>query len=642
LLGLLLVAAGSTALLVQSAQADPGAAAGDPLKGKRTPTITGFTPVSGPAGTSVVVSGSNFAQVGRVSFNRARAGFTVDSPSQITATVPAGATTGPITIVTAAGAATSRASFTVTAPAPPAPPPPAPTVTGFSPTSGAPGTAVEVTGTNLGGATNVAFNGATASYTVDSPTQITATVPSGATKGPIRVTTGGGAATTASAFTVTIADAPTAIFVSPTGSDTTGDGSIAKPFATLGKAQATMRAGGPQTTYVRAGFYSLPAVTQNGVTYGLRLTAADNGQTWSYYPPDGYGSAILDGGSTSATTGIKELVTLDGASHVTIDGLQLQHFRWIGVGVHGGGGFYELFPGSTTAADGNSITDNVIHDGAYDLGPVFGYGGGGFYSEGNTPNLTVANNVVSSVSAFGIEAQAGNAGQGGNVSSLRIANNVLLSTCQLENDCGAIYVQDKNTTSTGIRIDNNYVRDTGYPAYPARPIYLDDGVSGATVTHNVIAAGLYIWAFTIHGGRNDTFSSNIVDLGGGNNREILLYEGDGLTGMAGNALRGNLIVSGGGGGGYEGRSFDAQPTIANNAYHQYGGSSIYTGGYTGLTGDSSPALQDPQMSCWTYDLAGSSPVYGAPTVFDALPRGWGPPGYAISEVGTPPSQPHSC
>src|SRR5437868_13924545 len=46
---------------------------------------------------------------------------------------------------------------------------PAPTITGFSPTSGAPGTAVTITGANLTDATAVAFNGTSAtSYTVNS------------------------------------------------------------------------------------------------------------------------------------------------------------------------------------------------------------------------------------------------------------------------------------------------------------------------------------------------------------------------------------------------------------------------------------------------------------------------------------------
>src|SRR5262249_59800817 len=116
--------------------------------------------------------------------------------------------------------------------------------------------------------------------------------------------------------------------------------------------------------------------------------------------------------------------------------LQLQHFRWTGIAVHGGGGFYELFPTGVQAATGNTISNNVIHDGSYDLSPVFGYGGGAFYSEGNIPSTTVTNNAVYNISAFGIEAQVGNAGHGANISSFLTANNPVPSTCQLGNDYG--------------------------------------------------------------------------------------------------------------------------------------------------------------------------------------------------------------
>jgi streptogramin lyase len=78
----------------------------------------------------------------------------------------------------------------------------APTITGFSPISGTPGAAVTISGTNFTGATAVAFNGITASYTVNSATQITATVPARASSGPISVTTPGGTATSSSSFTV--------------------------------------------------------------------------------------------------------------------------------------------------------------------------------------------------------------------------------------------------------------------------------------------------------------------------------------------------------------------------------------------------------------------------------------------------------
>jgi len=55
--------------------------------------------------------------------------------------------------------------------------------------SGAPDSAVTILGNNLTGATAVAFNGTAAAFTVVSATEITATVPSGATTGSIRVVT---------------------------------------------------------------------------------------------------------------------------------------------------------------------------------------------------------------------------------------------------------------------------------------------------------------------------------------------------------------------------------------------------------------------------------------------------------------------
>jgi hypothetical protein len=61
---------------------------------------------------------------------------------------------------------------------------------------------VTLVGSALSGATAVTFNGLGAAFTVVSPTQVTATVPAGATTGPIAITTRGGRATSASSFTV--------------------------------------------------------------------------------------------------------------------------------------------------------------------------------------------------------------------------------------------------------------------------------------------------------------------------------------------------------------------------------------------------------------------------------------------------------
>jgi hypothetical protein len=83
---------------------------------------------------------------------------------------------------------------------------PSPTIGSFSPSGGPAGTSVTISGSNLTGATAVTFNGAAANYSVDSDTQITATVPTGATSGPIGVTTPGGATTSSTGFSVTTPD----------------------------------------------------------------------------------------------------------------------------------------------------------------------------------------------------------------------------------------------------------------------------------------------------------------------------------------------------------------------------------------------------------------------------------------------------
>jgi len=79
-----------------------------------SPTITSFAPSSGQPGTSVRVNGSGFAGTTAVAFNGTGATFSVNSGTSLNATVPAGATSGPITVTTPSGTASSS-TFTVTA-----------------------------------------------------------------------------------------------------------------------------------------------------------------------------------------------------------------------------------------------------------------------------------------------------------------------------------------------------------------------------------------------------------------------------------------------------------------------------------------------------------------------------------------------
>ena len=149
-------------------------------------------PTSGKVGAAVKILGNNLKGSTSVTFNGKAATFKVSS-TEITTTVPSGATTGKVKVTTPKGMLTSNVKFRVT-----------PTISSFSPASGPVGTSVVITGESFTGATSVTFGGVKAtSFTVDSHTQITATVPTGAKTGKIGVATPGGTATSTGTFTVT-------------------------------------------------------------------------------------------------------------------------------------------------------------------------------------------------------------------------------------------------------------------------------------------------------------------------------------------------------------------------------------------------------------------------------------------------------
>ncbi|WP_460504359.1 IPT/TIG domain-containing protein, partial [Hymenobacter agri] len=183
---------------------------------------------------------TGFTGATAVTFNGTVATFAVNSATQITATVPTGATTGPVTVTTAGGTSNGL-SFTVL--------PPAPTLTNLSSSSGPTGTSVTITGTNLTGATAVSFNGTSASFVVNSATQITATVPAGATTGLVTVTTPGGTSN-GLAFTVA-APAPTLSSLSP------GSGPV-----------------GTSVVITGTGFTGATAVTFNGTVATFAVNSA--------------------------------------------------------------------------------------------------------------------------------------------------------------------------------------------------------------------------------------------------------------------------------------------------------------------------------------------------------------------------------
>jgi DNA/RNA endonuclease G (NUC1) len=145
----------STAIYLKNV-VDTGTAPNNPT------VITTFNPTLGAAGSSVVISGYNFNASSTVQFNGVEAAVTFNNQNQLTATVPAGATTGLITVTGPGGSDTSYEPFTVTTG------PATPTIT-VSPTSLSGLTATQG---SAGASQNYAVNGSnlTSTVTITTPT----------------------------------------------------------------------------------------------------------------------------------------------------------------------------------------------------------------------------------------------------------------------------------------------------------------------------------------------------------------------------------------------------------------------------------------------------------------------------------------
>ena len=146
--------------------------------------VTSFTPTQAGTGAQVTIKGSNFSMPFSVAFGNVNASsITYVSSTEVKATVAAGSS-GFVRVRTTTGQ-DSLAGFIFLPP---------PTISSFTPTTAAAGTTITITGTNFASVTSVTTGGISASYTVISPTTITAIAPSGPA-GNVVVTTTGGTAT---------------------------------------------------------------------------------------------------------------------------------------------------------------------------------------------------------------------------------------------------------------------------------------------------------------------------------------------------------------------------------------------------------------------------------------------------------------
>jgi hypothetical protein len=429
------------------------------------------------------------------------------------------------------------------------------------------------------------------------------------------------------------AESDTAFFIAKNGNDA-GPGTLAEPFASLTKARDAMRASGTfKNVYLRDGIYNISQM--------LTLTTADNGETWSSFPGE---RAILDGaGQAFSSPGNAALILIQGGSDITINGLEIRNFHGSAINIHGGPGYFDLLVNgahtlpSTSPARSNVISNNTIHDGDGNLPGYYWFSGIGAF--GDVQNIVIKNNAVYNLMSQGVVLELLQMGPESGISNSVIENNFIQNVNINYRDAGGIYVIDRTRSSAGVKINNNYIRDYGAGNDATKGIYLDDDMSNALVTGNVIA-GKGHYPIQYHIGANNQVSGNIIDLGDDGSKSAVLLQ---VT-KAGNSFSGNIILSSyQGAGSYGYLEVDAPsvaPVIRDNLYWNYAGGTTRSDGNT--VNDINPLRANPMISCWSYQIAPGSPALLGPVGFKPITGNWGPPGFQVTQTGTAPSSPHSA
>jgi hypothetical protein len=200
--------AGATDVTVTTPGGTSATGAADGFTYIAAPTVTAISPTSGltVGGANVTITGTNFTGATAVTIGGSAAtSVAVVNSTTVMAITPAHAAgAADVAVTTPGGTGTGTGFYTYVTSA-------TPTVTGIGPNGGPPagGTTVTITGTNLTGATAVAFGGtAAAQFAVNSATAITAISPAGANGAvDVTVTTPNGTSATSAADRFTYAAA---------------------------------------------------------------------------------------------------------------------------------------------------------------------------------------------------------------------------------------------------------------------------------------------------------------------------------------------------------------------------------------------------------------------------------------------------
>ncbi|MEU4341558.1 IPT/TIG domain-containing protein [Nocardia sp. NPDC023852] len=292
-----------------------GTSNGVPYTYLPVPSLSSVNPTQGPStgGNTVTLTGTGLTGATAVSFGSTSAtSFTVNSDTQITAVAPAG--TGSVQVtVTGPGGTSNGVFYTYVV---------VPTLTSLSPNQGpaSGGNTVTITGTGfVGVVTNVKFGTVATSFTVNSPTQITAIAPPGSGTVQVTVSTSGG---TSNGLPYTYVSVPSLTSISPTAGPVAGGTTVILTGTGLTGATAVTFGATPATSFTVNSATQITAVAPAGTgTVQVTVTTpsgTSNGVFYTYVAvPTLTSLSPTAGPAAGGTTVILTGTGLTGATAVT-------------------------------------------------------------------------------------------------------------------------------------------------------------------------------------------------------------------------------------------------------------------------------------------------------------------------------------
>ncbi len=288
-----------------------------------TPSVSSVSPASGPVtgSATVTITGNGFTGATAVKFGGVNAtSFAFTSNTTITATTPPGtAGTVDVTVTSPGGTSAVNSGDHYTY---------GPAITGISPSTGptSGGATVNITGTDLTGATAVNFGGSAAlSYTVNSATSITAVSPVGTGTVTITVTTPDGTtpAVGAAAYTYQ-ASAPTVTAVSPSNGLAAGGTSVSISGSGFSGATAVKFGGVNAASFAVTSSSTITAVSPAGTagcTVDITVTGPGGTSTTGAADHFTYGGVITHVSPSSGSTLGGSTVTITGTGFTGATGV---------------------------------------------------------------------------------------------------------------------------------------------------------------------------------------------------------------------------------------------------------------------------------------------------------------------------------